>query len=66
MLKRLPAGGYHVRDRHIIEVIPFCTSMSEQEPFEYLDSFVGLKPLRYPALQLLAFNEDLVRRVSVF
>lgn len=38
MLKRLPAGGCHVSNRHIT---PFCTSMSEQEAFEYLDLFVG-------------------------
>lgn len=44
MLKRLPAGGYHVSNRHINEANPFWTSMSEQEPLEYLDSFVGWIP----------------------
>lgn len=41
MLKRLPTGGYHVSNTHIIEAISFCTSMSEQEPLKYLHSFVG-------------------------
>jgi len=34
VLKRLPAGGYHVSNRCIIEAIPFCTSMPEQQPLE--------------------------------
>lgn len=58
VLKRLPAGGYHVGNRCIIEAIPFCASMPEQQPLEYLDSFVGQRALRYPSLQLLAFSED--------
>lgn len=32
--------------------------MPEQQPLEYLDSFVGQRALRYPSLQLLAFSED--------